>query len=121
MSDFKFRVYLSWHTADKYLEVLVAPEGEAWAGPAVRTLRKNGVSVGLAENDNPLYVRIKDAQGLDNTFKSIAKRMAKRDAPTPLQVKYLLKKASRMMLDVVDGHGLKFKKSDMGRINYPYA
>lgn len=121
MKNFKFRVYLSWYDADKYLDVLVAPEGKQWEGPAVHTVRKDNVSIGVAENDIALYVRIKEAQSIDRTFQSIARRIAKREAPTALQLDYLLKRASKMMREVVDGESLDFKKSNMGSINYTYA
>ena len=83
-------VALTYHEETKALDVFLGDENPDF-GVAKRVVEKGGMTVGVRQNGEPVFIRIVDAQTRTKTFQTIARRIADEKVTTDVQREYVVK------------------------------
>jgi len=81
-------VMLTYHEETKALDVFMGDENPEF-GIAKRVVEKDGITVGVREGGEPVFIRIAGAQNLSKTFKTIAKYAGGEKPINAMQQRYV--------------------------------
>jgi hypothetical protein len=81
---------LTYHEDTKALDVFMGDENPE-CGCAKKVVERNGITLAVTGDNEPVFIRIPNAQSLNKTFKAIAKRAEAEKPANGLQIRHAVK------------------------------
>ena len=120
----EMRVLLEYNHRQNYLDVRTGFLDKEFDGTVAKVIRKAEdnveITVGLREDDFPVYVRIRDAQQYDEQFSEAARLRSRGIQPSPEILQHIGTTCIELMRDVALAYRRKKIKAETEKAQFTY-